>query len=75
MLTPHEHGQVRGRGFHAGGQSAGTPTRAFVAPHEPRLRVPWAVGDDLADHSEYAVWLGEKLTLDLSVLGRGDGGT
>ncbi len=25
-------------------------------------------GDDLADHSDHAVWLGPSLTLDLSVL-------
>ena len=25
-------------------------------------------GDDLSDHTDYALWLGEKLDLDLSVL-------
>ena len=25
-------------------------------------------GDDVADHTDYALWLGEKLDLDLSVL-------
>ncbi len=29
-------------------------------------------GDDLADYSDHALWLGEKLTLNLSGLGRGD---
>ncbi len=61
---------------------------AFAPDQFDRL-VPWLMlnraglvvfvhpetGDDLADHSDHAVWLGEKLTLDLSVLGRGDGGT
>ena len=61
---------------------------AFAPDQFDRL-VPWLMlnragfvvfvhpetGDDLADHSDHAVWLGEKLTLDLSVLGRGDGTT
>ena len=61
---------------------------AFAPDQFDRL-VPWLMlnraglvvfvhpetGDDLADHSDHAVWLGEKLTLDFSVLGRGDGGT
>jgi DOPA 4,5-dioxygenase len=44
-----------------------------------RLGLPVLVhpetGDDYADHSEHAAWLGEKLPLKLEVLKRGSGST
>ncbi len=57
------------------------------APDQFPLLVPWLAlnraglailihtrtGDDVADHSDFAMWLGEKLPLDLSVLAPADG--